>query len=216
MLSEQEFFKIVRVAIRDWDSNLPFPMRRLYRLLMPHLRGEFPREQYTQIIEEYFGLSRNSEEVIRALGHMEDHHNGESESVMCDICDGSPESHPTRGHAFVSKPLCATCGGSGRILDSRHPNNTFEGKHLTVPCPDCKPKCLRCGMTVGRLELKQFPRDCLVVDGKISQHRFADERGAERRLGSIERRRWSKTNPGYSGRRESQRRSTTLVGALRR
>ncbi len=36
-----------------------------------------------------------------------------------------------------NKGGCPTCGGSGRILDSEHPNNTFEGKLLTVRCPDC-------------------------------------------------------------------------------
>ncbi|KKN70688.1 hypothetical protein LCGC14_0428430 [marine sediment metagenome] len=221
MLSEQEFFKLWHKAHGLRRDQADFsPPSNLWELLEPHLRGEFPREAVNKIVCNSGGyhIVSHHPSIDGAVDDLERLWNGDSN--YCDECDGKRfVSFIPRMGAMIGcpkcnppKPLCGTCGGSQKkriheidCIAGLKKCNPKRPCGRLEPCPDCKPE-IRYHRSESGMHL--------------------EERGAERRQGKADRRDFANRRCApdsgrtyatqHGGRRESQRRSTTLVGALRR
>lgn len=179
-LSEQEFYKLWHkaqgVALQDSNADAA---AEVWKLITPYLQREFPLKEVEIILSEmieYFESDKKEIPEIRwasaigsALYRFKCLLNGvhsEEEIIVTINPDGS------------IKPLCPTCGDSGKKCPSPCTPGDNQLCELNcryhIPCPECteKPKCLRC----GEVEDNDWCKYKLY-------HRFTDERVKHRRLG---------------------------------
>ena len=133
------------------------------------------------------------------LDSLERRWNGDQESG-CSFCLGTGECQggdACHGNKMHDCPICKgtgevcpTCGGSGEVHEhsdveivsgARKDCNTphFGGPQTKAlfdkACPDCKPKCLRCGVSIHSAAA------CHFESSGVMAHRFVDQRRGEER-----------------------------------
>ena len=172
MLSEQEFCIMMSdVNQGNWEYAGSFP-ERIYKILLPHLRGEFPREAIRDLLKGYpmiYDTDRHS--LIRSLEGLTWNSEQEEKKPAYPARDyGFEAGYSFRRHEeHIEKHghpngsncpnpneeglcgCCATCGGrAGHICADgrfrRWPGMVCSncGNGLIDPCPKCKP-CATCG-----------------------------------------------------------------------
>ena len=172
MLSEQKFKKY-------WDADSSYFTRdNVWQFFKPHLQQPFDREAYKELLRSlpHIIALNHVKELLDALEAL---HTGGSEPD-CENCDNKGKvictSNGCPDCRFAThwipcpqcKPVCATCGGSGKVR-----MDVFQ-----VPCPACKPykgggRCRKCG---------NVPGDGLIIcPAGPGDHRYVDERVKQQR-----------------------------------
>ncbi len=152
MLSEQErIIKLLEVYLdnackngRQVLSYIPGVVAmELYDRLKPHLQKPFDREAVTELATALCDDCPNigPDDFTNGVERL---YSGESETSMPSEEQATLRAMATKlqtsaSKERLSKPVCTTCEGSGEVPGGFHQLDT-------VPCPDCKPVCLRCGV----------------------------------------------------------------------
>ncbi len=174
MLSEQKFKKY-------WDADSSYFTRdNVWQFFKPYLQQPFDRVATTRILFRYARKVKKPEldGLAETLDELENLHDGESEPIPLmaeplesttmtrglksdkELYDGEPikrrfSFEEVKEILYRKKPVCATCGGSGRLpcedCSGRqvHCEHTFTQK----TCPACKSEhCPDCDWDVDEVE----------------------------------------------------------------
>ena len=198
-------YAVAANRVRSIDYNWQHEAEDLYDHIAPLIRGEFPTNEYLDILGDILASRIHVGEAIKRLKSLWESQKDKPtvrefpDEALKNLLDLIPDKETLfwkikcllegPDHiAEVRKKVCQTCGGSGKRRTGMATYPQSPGN-----CPDCKGTgeekkkyCLRCGVVCSENSVVSCHRN---AGEKIGKHRWTDERIREERRDVSEGRR---------------------------